>query len=269
MIFILIGVALLILTFYLLWNRRKKELKMKRMLDANSLSLRDVQKRIANNHTLEDGIEVKGVAQCKSALVAPFSLNPVVYYKCQITRVFQKKILFTGQDGQQHEKWESDSDIVFEDENFTLFSINDGTAEVQIDLKGAEITPDISYQSTEKGELFTLSDRFDEHPELKNKLTLLRKEIEVSNEGKDVTGFEFIEYTLPMNKDLFVLGGVGVKKDLPILNKKSGVPFVVSIRTSQQVFQKLDDKLQRYFFMALVSGLVGAICIIYGIKGFL
>jgi hypothetical protein len=269
MIFILIGVTLFMITIYLLWNRRKKELKVAKMLEAKALSLRDVQKKIANDLAIEEGIEVKGNVKCKNALKAPFSLGKVVYYNCKVDRIYQKKEVFTGQDGQQHEKWESHTETIFNEENHTSFTINDGTGEVEIDLKGAEVTPYISYQSTEKVQLFSVSDRFDELPELKERFLRLRDEIGKSNEGKDVVGFEFIEYSLPVNKDLFVLGGVGVKKDLPLLLKKAGLPFVVSIRSAQQIYQNLDDKLQRYFLLAIVTGLAATVFIFYGIKSFL
>jgi hypothetical protein len=266
MIFILIGTVLFLATLFLLWRRRKKEVELAHMLESNSMSLRDLQKRIANNLSIDEGAEVKGKVTASEPLTAPFSFNKVVYYKCKIDRVYQEKIEFTGQDGQLHEKWESKTDTVFEEEDFIPFSLTDGSSEVRIDLKGAELTPEISYQSTEKVKLFSISDRFDEQPELKEKFTLLRSKIQDSNKGKDVVGFEFIEYTLPIHKDLFVLGGVGVQKDLPLLVKKDGMPFVASIRTAQQVYQEIDDKLQRYFLMAVLTGLAAIVCIFYGIK---
>lgn len=269
MIFILIGTALLITCVFFLWKRRKKEVELAKMLESNSLSLRDLQKRIANDLQIKEGIEVKGKVTAADPLIAPFSFNQVVYYKCQIDRIFQKKIEFTGQDGQLHEKWESITETVFEEEKFIPFSLTDGTGEVKIDLKGAELTPEISYQSTEKVQLFGISDRFDDQPKFKEKFTKLRSEVKESNQGKDIVGFEFIEYTLPIEKDLFVLGGVGVLKDLPMLVKKPDLPFFVSIRTAQQVYDEMGDKLQRYFLLAIVLGLGAFISIFYGIKNLL
>ena len=266
MLFILIGIFLLAVAAYFLWNRRKKELKLERMLEANSLSLEDLIASIKSKKPLKEGVEVVGRVVCDTRLRAPFSLNEVVYYKCSISRIYQEKVTITSQDGRHRDKWESKTESVFEEEAYNDFLIDDGTGQVKVDLKGAELTPDISYQSTERGQLFSISERFSDFPDIKEKLEKLRKEVQDTNGDKDIYGFEIIEYSLPLHKDLFIMGGVGKEGEMPLLTKQTDMPFVVSIRSSSQVYEGIEDKLQRAFLLAIACGVTGVVLLFYGVK---
>lgn len=266
MIFILIGIAFILVTIYILWKRRTDELKLEEMLESNRSSTRDLQKSIAGNSEKLDYVEVKGTSISDNKLISPFSFTPSVYYKSMIIQVYKKKETFVNQNGQKQDRWKSFEDIVFDEENYTDFFIEDEDGKVKIDLKGAEITPEITYESNEKVQVFKVSERFNEHAELKQKFENVVSDIKSNIHDKEVTGYQFKEFSLPLNKTLFVQGKLTEEKENPKIVRGESKPLIVSVKSANQIYQNMEEKIQKQFFLAIVCGLGGLVFIFYGIK---
>lgn len=241
------------------------------MLTFNNDSIKNLKDKfessVKSNEDFLLGVEFYGETNFKDQLKAPFSGCPCLYYRAMVELEYASQEEFTNQSGDRAKRWLEKKDLIFEYENFIPFELIDETGSLRIDIKGSEITPDKTYSSFDKGEVFTLSERFQKNNPLYDKLKLLHEEVinKEKDEGKSIRGYKFIEYTLPISQPLYVLGSLKKSGNDFILTKGTDGTLVVSVKSPNDVYEGIDQKIQFLFYGAVFSFITAFILFFYGI----
>lgn len=271
MIYFLFSVFFLIISVVFLFRRKRKQDKVERMLSAKNISIAAVVEAFkTTQHEISDdfkkGIEVEGKVVAKKLLTAPFSGQKAVYYMLKLEQEYQFEEPFTNQSGERTSKWVNKSDVIYEHEVHVPFQLSAEGSVINVALEGSEITPEVSYSSYEKNEIYTIPERIKKATKVHKDLVELQKKLNVENKNKTILGFKLTEYILPEMHEFYALGAVFEKEGGLYIGRKEGHPFVVSVNSSEKIYNRLEQRIQQFFIAAISCFLVSLLLFFLGLS---
>lgn len=268
MSYILFSFLFIALGAFFFYKRKLKQNKVEEMLASKNYSFEKIKADFENPSLGNDEYEIYGEVIVPSFLQAPLSGVDCVYYIVQIEREAEVKEEFTNQMGEKAFRWVGKTELVFEKEEYISFGIGDEGGGVQVDLKGSEITPDLSYSSHEKTELLGVPEVIKDNDLFISDLEQVREEEAALNTANiQVLGYRYREYTLPVHGKLYALGSVEKNEEKLVMAKAPEKPFLVSIKSPLDIYENLDQKIQVLFYAGAVCFVIALILVFYGAMG--
>ena len=261
--FIIFSLFFLLSGIYFFWLRKNKMNKIDKLLSSKSLNINEL-----SSHKHKNSVELYAKVVTDSPLLAPLSNLQCSFYKMQLIMNVDEKESFTNQSGERATRWVNKTKTIFETEKDTTFYLEDETGKIRADIQGAELTPEHSYSSIDKNDLFEIpSSLLNGGNEITKELAKLKEDIsKIDQDTMKIVNFNWIEYTLPMDRNVYILGSVEKTNEGLVLKKVGGNPFLISIKAPGKVYEDLDKKVQLLFYIGIGSILLSGILFFYGIK---
>lgn len=271
MIYFLFSGFLLILSGVFLFRRKKKQEKVERMLSAKNVSIGSVIKAFEKSDgkvpaSFQKGIEIEGDVLVGESLLAPFSGQNVVYYMLRLEQEYQVEETFANQSGVRSKKWVNKSDLIYEKEMYVPFQLKDPGGVINVALEGSEITPGVSYSSYEKNNSYTIPERIKKSTTVYKDLLALKEDLNTNNQDKTILGYKLIEYILPVKQKLYALGTVSKREGEVFIGRSVNQPFVVSVNSSEKIYNRLEQRILQFFLIAILCFLVSLVLFFYGMS---
>ncbi len=208
-----------------------------------------ISKELGSGHYTQM-VKVSAKAKSESPLTGEFSNESCVYYEASAVHEYEKLVERKDDDGKVHRNWVDDSETIGSTRKGGEFELNDGTGAVKVDIQGADLTLDQAVnQFKTSGDSVTFS--FGTyHPENTRK--------------KRSKGYREMEQNIPVGQQLFVLGELHDRNGTPTISisKEKGNPFIVSIKSEQEVVSGLESKVKMMYFGAIACVVIGPALIV-------
>lgn len=271
MIYFLFSGFFLVISGVFLFRRKKKQDKVERMLSAKNISITSVVNAFNSTSSgipeaFKKGIEIEGTVLADNVLKAPFSGQKSVYFMLRLEQEYQMEEAFTNQSGERSKKWVNKSDLIYEKEKYVPFQLKDENNFIDVALEGSEITPEVSYTSYEKNTIYTIPERIKESDVVYKDLTELQQQLADKNKDKTILGYKLTEYTLPVDQKLYALGAVYKNNGKLFIGRGEKHPFVVSINSSEKIYNRLEQRILQFFIAAILCFLTSLVLFFYGMS---
>jgi hypothetical protein len=172
-----------------------------------------------------DRVEVKGKAVALEPLTADFSGTAVVWYECVVTRQWEEEYWETDKDGNRHRRTRSGTDTVSSIRREPLFEIDDGSGRIAVDPRGAQLEAENSWSSFEAAGAGRSSMTVGSF--VFNALAAAG--------GRRTIGYRFTERSIPVGRELYVLGSASDQGGRLRIVKPEKGRFIVSTRSEEAI----------------------------------
>jgi len=176
-------------------------------------------------------IEIKGACQPRETLQAELSGRDCACYKCQVVREWEEERDETDSEGNRRRRTQRGSDTVSQNEILNPFFVQDDSGSILVDPQGASID---WVKSVEK---------FDRGDPDGGVLSLGGFSLNLGGMrlggGRRTIGYRYKEWILPLQQQLYVLGGPGMNGSEPCIQKPTGREgkYLISVKTEDQLVQ--------------------------------
>lgn len=195
-------------------------------------------------------IKVAAKAHSDTPLRGEFSNEPCVYYEVSAIHEFEKLVERKDDNGKVHRNWVAGTETIGSKKEGGEFGLNDGTGSVLVDIQGADLTLDNAVNRF-KNSGGTVSFSFG----------TFRPE---NGREKRSKGYREVERNIPLGQKLFVLGELHDRNGAPTISisKEKGNPFIVSIKSEEEVIGGLESKVKMVYYGAIACLVIGPILIV-------
>lgn len=195
-------------------------------------------------------VKVSAKAHLDEPLIGEFSDDKCVYYEAWAEHHFEKLVERKDENGKTKRSWVSDTDTIGSSTKGGIFTLNDGSGEVLIDIKNSDLSIDYSVNQFK-----TSGRRVD--------FSFGHFSPESSSRIKS-KGYKELERNIPLGQQLFVVGELNDRNGNPTItiSAEKGNPFIVSIHSEEKVIGGLESKTKATFYGAIASCVVGVVLII-------
>lgn len=277
--FIIFGLIVVIIGVVLWWQKSKKE---KKLSVINSYEESTVKMIRENYEFIEGGygegnfsnfVEVNGYASSNDPLIAEFSGVECVYYHSMVTEEFEEEQSYRDQNNKTQYRWVKGSKVVEDFKRKINFELDDDTGLIGVNIDGAELNTENVYQEYERGENPDFSQRLNAGSSFLDSLVSTLSSGarggsrgRRSNSGYRVLGYRYEEEAIPIDSKLYVIGEANDRGgDLNIsAPKEEGKPFMVSLKTEDQIVQGINKKINAFKIGAFACFGIGLALALYG-----
>lgn len=208
-----------------------------------------ISQELGNGH-YSQMVKVSAKAASDAPFTGEFSQTPCVYYEVSAVHEFEKLVERKDENGKVHRNWVSDSETIGSKKEGGSFQLNDGTADVMIDIQGADLTLDdtVNRFKTSGGSVSFSFGTY--HPE--------------SSRNRRSKGYREVERNIPVGQQLFILGELHDRNGMPTItiSKEKGNPFIVSIKSEEEVIGGLESKAKTAYYGAIACVVIGPVLIV-------
>ncbi|MCB9189375.1 MAG: hypothetical protein H6599_08855 [Flavobacteriales bacterium] len=251
-----IGVILIAVGIGLFFYKKKVEDKL---LDVKYYDQTDIKSAVETclsvSQELGTGhysqmIKVSAKAHSDQPLVGEFSDSPCVYYEASVVHEFEKLVERKDENGKVHRNWVGGTEMVGSTRQGGLFHLNDGSGDVMVNIDGAKLTINSAvnqFKSSGGSVNFSFGTYYPENTRQKRS-----------------KGYRELESNIPVGQQLFILGELNDRSGTPTITISSEKknPFIVSIKSEEQVISGLEGKIKGLNIGAIACGVIGVIMII-------
>lgn len=195
-------------------------------------------------------VKVSAKALLDEPLIGEFSDKKCVYYEASAEHHFEKLVESKDENGRVKRSWVPATDTIGVTRMGGQFMLNDGTGEVEIDIKGSDLTMDYAvnqFKNSARRVDFSFGSFT---PESSSKIKS--------------KGYKEIERNIPLGKQLFIVGELNDRNGSPMItiSAEKGNPFIVSIHSEEQVLGGLESKTKAVYYGAIACAVIGPILIV-------
>lgn len=195
-------------------------------------------------------VKVSAKAQIDEPLIGEFSNAKVVYYEASAEHQFEKLVETKDSEGRTKKNWVSGSQTIGSKRDGGIFELNDGTASVEIDIQGSDLTIDYAinqFKSSNRSVDFSFGTY---RPE--------------SSRDMRSKGYKEVERNIPVGKELFVIGELNDRGGKPTItvSQEKGNPFIVSVHSEEKVIGGLESKVKMVYYGAIACVVIGPALIV-------
>lgn len=190
-------------------------------------------------------VKVSAKTQIQEPFIGEFSDDKCVYFEASAEHQFEKLVESKDSEGKTQRRWVSGSSTIGSTKEGGIFTLNDGSAEIEIDIEGSDLTMNNAvndFKSTTRPVRFSFGAY---NPE--------------SSSRKRSQGYREIERNIPLGQELFVVGELHDRNGAPAISlpaeKKD--PFIVSIHSEEKVIGGLESKIKMVFYGSIASVVIG------------
>jgi hypothetical protein len=253
---IIVGIILIAIGAGLFYYKKRLDDKL---LDIKYYDKTDVKSvlEICNSVSKELGtghfsqmVKISGKSGMDEPLIGEFSNAACVYYEVSAQHKFKRLVENRDSNGKVTKDWVAGSESIGSAEVGGEFWLNDGTAKVNIDIAGAEMTMETAVnesKSTRRQIDFSFGSY---HPE--------------NSSRKKSEGYSLSERHIKTNDNLFVIGELNDRSGIPSISKPADKdnPYIVSIQSEEKVISKLEGKIKLVIFGAGAAAIGGLVLIV-------
>lgn len=266
--FLIVGSLLLIFAAGFFFERRsilKEILAIKSTATSTVAQLKELSHRIGNERgsagAFQEQVEVKGFIRSNNPMTAQLSERPCVYSKMRVVEKYEETYYEEDEDGNRESKTRRDSTTLADNNIQISFQLEEKTGIIQIDPNGAKI------------EAIEVVDGY-ELPRDQNQGTVslsfggfsLTLPSRGFNNNKRILGYQYNEWILPIDTQIYVLGEVtdsdGTLKIQQPANPEH--PFLISHKSEEQLLRFKERKAHNKNIASIVCFVLGIICIVGG-----
>ncbi|CAG5084759.1 E3 ubiquitin ligase family protein [Parvicella tangerina] len=208
-----------------------------------------ISKELGTGH-YSQMVKISARAKSDTPLTGEFSNEPCVYYEASVIHEFEKLVERKDNDGKIHRNWVADTETIGSIRQGGEFGLNDGTGDVLVDIEGADLTIDHSIDQLKTSRESVSFSFGTYHPE--------------NTRQKRSKGYREIERNIPVGQQLFILGELHDRNGVPTItiSKEKGNPFIVSIKSEEEVVSGLENKAKMVYYGAIACVVIGPILIV-------
>lgn len=195
-------------------------------------------------------VELKGKAKGK-IIESPVSKQHVVYCRLSVLRRYERKVKKTDAKGKSYWSTQIGMESIHQGEYREKLILEDESGSILIDPQGADMYPLKSVDRIEK--------------RLPKELLFIPHSTKV---GRDRTlGYHITEYIIPVNNHLYVLGEANDRIGELCISKPQDPKesFIISAKTEEELIRKNQQEAHINLFGTILLGVIGIVCIVYGI----
>ncbi len=182
-------------------------------------------------------IELKGVVQCDSPLIAEHSKTPCVWYHSTTTREYEERAQNKGSGSAT----QRGSETVASRQDGTRFSLRDETGTILVDPEGAEIVSKVSF------------DEF--KPEVER----------LWGGGRKTVGYRYKEQIVPVGQALYVFGEASDSDGVLAVRKPTAKGrFIISVKSEEEMVRDYAGSAKFLYVAGIAALVLGLILIFYG-----
>ena len=169
-------------------------------------------------------VELKGRGAALEPLKADFSGTEAVWYECTVTREWEEEYWETDKDGNRQRRTRRGSEVVSTNRREPVFELDDGSGRIRVDPRGAKIEPEQTWSS------------FDASGGSSIGVGSFVFQVAAAALGARRTlGYRFQERSIPVGRDLYVLGEVDDSSGELCVRKPQKGRFIVSTRSEEAI----------------------------------
>jgi hypothetical protein len=199
--------------------------------------------------------EVKGKARALEPLRADFSGTEAVWYQCVVTREWEEEYWESDKDGNRHRETRRGSETVSSVLREPPFEVEDGTGRILVDPRGAKVEPEKTWSSFEPGTggapLRVGSFALDV--------------LAFAAGGRRTLGYRFEEKSIPVGRDLYILGEASDAAGSLRIRKPEKGRFIVSTRSEEEILKGAKSGVLWTRISAAVCGVGALVCLVIGL----
>jgi hypothetical protein len=192
-------------------------------------------------------VEMNGQAESKEPIIAEFSGRECVYFENKVTREYEVEERYRDSDGNWRTRMARKSEVLSHRKEQAVTFLKDGTGEIEIDFREAELKPIQLFSDFKRG---GAPRGFDSYLSPSNTI-----------------GFHYEELGIPVRQQLYIIGEANDKPGKLIVSKPSekGHPFIISTQSEEQIKRGLQSQIKGLTIAAIGGVVIGVGVIVYGI----
>jgi len=202
---------------------------------------------------------VQGTLECDQPLRAELSDTPCAAFRQRVERRYEEDYEERDGDGNYVRRTREGSDTVSDNERRAPFALRDDGGRIAVAPDGADL------------EMETTMDRFEPGAPSGGALQLGAFRLDLANlggmGGRRTLGYHLHEEVVPLGRAVYVLGTATDAGGALVIGKSSErhQPFLVSLRTRDQLMQSARRTMTYTLYAAAGSGALGALLVLIGL----
>jgi len=260
MVSFIIGGILIILgvfgSLYIPWKIKSKNIEIKFMQTTSMSELVSIltENAKAGLEGYRHYVELNGLAQKDTLQKAPFSETEVAYYNADLYQVFEETETYTDDKG-SHQRMKKSESLITNQKSSGTIVLKDLQSEDKVFI-------DVSQSGLQLEPLKTM-DRFEPANNIQSYGFF--GSFSFGQMGARTLGFRMVENTIPLGRQLYVLGeailaGGRVNIEKPMDTKK---PFIVSVRNEADIVQGNKTSATAALVFGILIALAGILVMIF------
>jgi hypothetical protein len=208
-----------------------------------------VSKELGAGH-FSQMVKVSGKSGMDEPLIGEFSNASCVYYEVSAQHRFKRLVESKDSNGKYRKNWVAGSESIGGAEVGGEFWLNDGSAAVNIDIAGADMSLEMAFTESKNTGRQTDFSFGSYNPE--------------NNSWKRSEGYTITERHIKTNKDLFIIGELNDRSGVPTISKplEKDNHYIVSTQSEEKVISKMESKIKLVVFGAGAAAIGGVVLVI-------
>ena len=256
----LIGLGALLVFLRGRVKRRLLEMRVTEASTAKELAelCQSTNEGIGKTGQFRQHVELKGVVKCDKPLHGELSQEPCVFYEMDVSERFDEVYYEQDANGNRQRHRRTGTASVAHNSQRVPFQIEDPTGRVTVNPNSAKIEPVqilSRYEQSFPGTRFSFGG--------------FSLDIVGRSEDRKVLGYQLTEKTIPVGRDVLVLGEASdASGHLTIqLPSDSDEPFVITLKSKEELERDASNSATLLMIGAIVSWIGGAAALAYGMLG--
>jgi hypothetical protein len=271
MIAIIIGVVLFAVSGGLMYYRKttlEKVMNIKYHETTTANDVHDTYASIAESlgtGNYSEIVELSGVCNTDSPLVAEHSRQKVVYFKATISREYETQVQETDSNGNTRWVTRRSTETVSENEQSVPFYIDDNSGKtIRVEMNGAD---KYTQQSVNRFERDISEDYMRLHQGTSWGDQIMSFVSNTNYNQSNTLGYRFVEEIIPLGVRLYVLGEASDRNgELAVLKPRDKEKtFIVSVKSETELLESIEGNAKYSLWGAIGAGVIGIGAILYGI----
>jgi E3 Ubiquitin ligase len=271
MIAIIIGVVLFAVSGGLMYYRKttlEKVMNIKYHETTTANDVHDTYASIAESlgtGNYSEIVELSGVCNTDSPLVAEHSRQKVVYFKATISREYETQVQETDSNGNTRWVTRRSTETVSENEQSVPFYIDDNSGKtIRVEMNGAD---KYTQQSVNRFERDISEDYMRLHQGTSWGDQIMSFVSNTNYNQSNTLGYRFVEEIIPLGVRLYVLGEASDRNgELAVLKPRDKEKtFIVSVKSETELLESIEGNAKYSLWGAIAAGVIGIGTILYGI----
>ncbi len=256
---LVIGIVLIVVGALLVWNKTRLEKKILSIKYFDRIDLKTAlenYKHIASElgkGSFSQMVKLSAKAHSDTPLKGEFSGEDCVYYTSQVIHKYKKLEEKKDKDGKIVKNWVTRTEVVGDTTRGDDFQLNDGTGMVDINIQGADITPN------------EVVDDFKPANSSGGGLSFSFGSLTFRNESTLKTiGYSEVEHNIGIGTSLFVIGEINDRNGSLMISRPADKenPFIVSVKSEASILKGLEGNVKMSLYGGIAAAAVGVVLII-------
>ena len=228
-----------------------------------SQEAKDVAEGLGEKGSYNKIVEVKGKVVCDSPLTSELAGKPCVHYSMRITRKYEETYWDTDSNGRRVQRTRQGSDTVAHNERSIPFYVEDSTGRIRVNPEGGDMISEKSYSQFQPGEIGGTSVRIGNFSINLPSIT--------STSGRRTIGYEYEEYIIPINRDVYILGEAADSSGELQMQKPSDKNnrFIISTKSEEELQRGAAGAQKGMLAGSIITSIGGFVVLILTILGIL